>query len=158
MMDEQQKNNRDRRKLSLADVADQACEYFGFLSYEELDLGDNGPLLQIPNPQLLPPDIKKKFDELRMKFEDCDRDEIQLAGGEKIKGDYLDPRRRDGVLVDPPYDVELAKVIWGEQGYERFAEAAAKSPTPVGPGIIAMVWARMDDQMRRRHSSDSKSR
>jgi hypothetical protein len=156
--DIEDRNSRKRRALSLADAAEQACEYFGFLSYEEIDLRDGGPPLKIPNPQLLSAELRKKFDELRMEFEDCDRDEIELAGGETIKGDYLDPRRRKGELVDPPYEVELAKVIWGEDGYRRFAEAAEKSTVPVGPGIISMVWARMDDQMKRRQRSDSKSR
>jgi hypothetical protein len=157
--DERQRAQKKRHALSLTDAADQACEYFGFLSYEELDLGDNGEPLKIPNPQLLPPELRKRFDECRMSFEDCDREpDVELPGGGVIKGDYLDPRRRDGELVDPPYEVELAKAIWGEDGYRRFEAAVEKSPTPVGPGIISMVWARMDDQFRQRERNDSKSR
>jgi hypothetical protein len=156
--DNEDRNSGKRRRFSLADAADQACEYFGFLSYEELDLKDGGPPLKIPNPQLLPPEIRKRFDKMRMQFEDCDRDEIELAGGETIRGDYLDPRRRDGELVEPSYEEELAIAIWGEDDYLRFVEAAEKSATPVGPGIISMVWARMEDQMKRRQRSDSKSR
>lgn len=156
---QQKRNQKARRALSLADAADQACEYFGFLSYEEIDLEDGGLPLKIPNPQLLPSEMRKRFDEVRMKFEDCDREpDIDLPGGGRVKGEYLDPRRRDGKLVDPPYEVELAIAIWGEDGYKRFAAAAEKSSTPVGPGIISMVWARMDDQFRVRQMVDSKSR
>lgn len=150
---------KQRRALSISDAAEQACEYFGFLSYEELDLEDGGPSLKIPNPQLLSPDVRKRFDEVRMKFEDCDREpDIELPSGQVIKGEFLDPRRRNGELVDPAYDVELAIAIWGEDGYKRFEAAAAKAVSPVGPGIISMVWAQMDDMFRNRGMHDSKSR
>lgn len=150
---------KQRRALSITDAAEQACEYFGFLSYEELDLEDGGPSLKIPNPQLLAPDVRKKFDEVRLKFEDCDREpDITLPNGQVIKGEFLDPRRRNGVLVEPSYEVELAIAIWGEDGYARYQAAADKAPTPVGPGIISMVWAQMDDMFRNRERNDSKSR
>lgn len=151
--------HRKRRALSIADAADQACEYFGFLSHEEIDLGDGGPTLKIPNPQLFSPDQKRKFNELQMQFEDCDREpDVELPNGQVIKGEYLDPRRRKGKLVDPPYEVELAIAIWGEADYKRFESAAQKSSTPVGPGIISIIWARMEDEFRTRQMNDSKSR
>lgn len=156
---EKASNNRKRQALSLSDAAEQACDHFGFLAYEQLDLGDDGPPLKIPNPQLLPPEMRRKFDTVRMSFEDCDREpDVPLPGGTTIPGEYKDPRRRKNVLVDPPYEVELAKAIWGEDGYARFEKAVEASDIPVGPGIISMVWARMDDQFQHRLRDDSKSR
>lgn len=156
--DRNDRNSRKRRTFSLKDAADQASEYFGFLSYEELDLGDGGSRLRIPNQQLLPPEIKKRMDLLRIEFEDCDREEdVELTNGNIIKGPYLDPRRRGGELVEPSYEVGLAIALWGEDGYERFAVAAAKLDPPIGPGIIGMVWAKMDDQFEHRQREDHKS-
>lgn len=143
---------RERRALSIADATEQACEYFGFLAAEELDLGDDGPYLRIPNPQLLSPEQQAAFNKLRMEFEDCDReDDINLPDGNVIRGAFLDPRRRDGVLVEPGYDVQLAIALWGEDDYRRFEAAGGR------PGLISIVWARMDDEFRRRERNDSKS-
>lgn len=143
-------DDHDNTVLSLAQAAEQAADYFGFLASRKIDLGDGGPLLEIPNPQLLSPDQQDRVNAVRVAFEDCDREEIELSDGKVIKGGYKEPRRRKGKLVTPSYDVQLAIAVWGEDDYKRFAAAGGK------PGLISMVWAQMDDQFSRRRERDPK--
>lgn len=69
--------------------------------------------------------------EQRMKSVQPDGTEVETyIGARTIRGDFIEPYQEDGVLVDPPYEVQAARIAMGDGEYDKF-EAADGSPYQV---------------------------
>ena len=147
--------------MSVEEAREQAAEYFGFTASSSIRVA-NGKVFEIPNPGLMDDDQQERWEALQFELEQCDREpdievpEQTLPDGTVIsarvvKGDFLTPYRKDGQLLTPPYNVRLAKALFGEEGYAEYK---------AGGGIaaqIAMEWARMNREFEKRVSADPKS-
>lgn len=146
------------RKLNLQEAKDQQAEYFGFESSLVLVLGDDE--YEIPHPQLRTAEQLKAFQQAYLKFEECDREEpapvtVTLKDGSTMKtdppvGPFIEPRRKGGELMDPPWDVEVCIALWGKAKTDKYI--AAGGP----PGLVQMTWDRMNDEFERRKKADPK--
>lgn len=150
-----------RIPVSVRDAKEQAAEYFGFTASTFIQV-DGGKVFEIPNPGLMNDDQQERWEELQFELENCDREddivipEHKLEDGTTVPsstlpGEVKTPYRIDGQLLKPPYNVRLAKALFGEDGYNEYK---------AGGGIanqIAMEWARMNREYQERVASDSKS-
>lgn len=150
-----------RIPVSVKEAKEQAAEYFGFTASVFIQL-DSGKVFEIPNPGLMDDDQQERWEELQFTLEQCDRtDEIVLPAHtaedgteypeQRIGGDLKTPYRIKGELLKPPYNVRLAKALFGEEGYAEYK---------AGGGIanqIALEWARMNREYQERVASDPKS-
>lgn len=155
-----------RIPLSVKEAKEQAADYFGFTASTFIQL-DSGKVFEIPNPGLMDDDQQERWEDLQFTLERCDREpDVEIPertirddkGGviatypaETQPGDFKTPYRIDGELLKPPYNVRLAKALFGEEGYAEYK---------AGGGIanqIAMEWARMNKEFQERVSADSKS-
>jgi hypothetical protein len=151
-----------RVPVSVEEAKAQAAEYFGFTASSHIRVS-SGEVFEIPNPGLMDDDQQERWEELQFELEQCDREpditvpEQTLPDGTKlaartVRGDLISPYRKDGGLLKPPYNVRLAKALFGEEGYAKYK---------AGGGIanqIAMEWARMNREFEERvNSGDSKS-
>lgn len=151
----------NRIPKSVQEAKEQAAEYFGFTASAFIQTSD-GKVWEIPNPGLMDDDQQERWEELQFDLQSYDREddivipEQVLDGGtvipeRRIKGDLVTPYQKNGQRMSPPYNVRLAKVLFGEEGY-----AAYKA----GGGIanqIALEWARMNREYQERVESDPKS-
>ena len=151
----------NRMPKSVQEAKDQAAEYFGFTASAFIQTKD-GKVWEIPNPGLMDDDQQERWEELQFYVEGCDRDpdvvtpEMTLPDGtvvpeQRLEGDVMVPYRIDGALLKPPYNVRLAIVLFGEDGYKAYKE---------GGGIanqIALEWARMNKEYQERVTADPKS-
>ncbi|MGV0785109.1 hypothetical protein [Mycolicibacterium sp. XJ775] len=128
---------------------DQATEYLGFMGSIIYDLGD-GDTFELPNPQLMPPDMETRYNEhLRSMAEDLDtvKQKNPITGEERDVPKY--PLAIDGKLIN---DKELLCVaLMGEKTYKKFLTAGGV------PGQIQTAWQMMERQLRERMKQDSKS-
>ena len=150
-----------RTPVSVDEAKQQAAEYFGFTASTHIRVA-NGTIFEVPNPGLMDDDQQERWEELQFELEQCDREpdlhvpEQTLSDGTKlaartVRGDLISPYRKNGELLKPPYNVRLAKALFGEQGYAEYK---------AGGGIanqIAMEWARMNREFEERVSQDPKS-
>ncbi|AEN79876.1 tail assembly chaperone [Mycobacterium phage PhancyPhin] len=75
------------------------------------------------------PDVEKP--EQRMKSRQPDGTEVEtFVGAHTVRGDYIEPYQENGILVEPPYEVQVCKIVMGDEEYEKFA-AAGGSPREV---------------------------
>lgn len=147
--------------LSVQAAREQAAEYFGFTASTLIQTSD-GKVWEIPNPSLLNDDQQERWEELQFDLEQCDREdplvvpERTLEDGtvlpeRTILGDFKTPYRINGQRIVPGYNVRLARVLFGEKGYEEYK---------AGGGIsnqIALEWAKMNKEYQERVESDLKS-
>lgn len=155
-------NNSPRVPVSVTEAKEQAAEYFGFTASSYIQVA-GGKVFEIPNPGLMDDDQQERWEELQFDLEQCDRepdlevpaqtlpDGTTLAA-RTLKGDLISPYRKNGELLKPPYNVRLAKALFGDEGYAEYK---------AGGGIanqIAMEWARMNREFEERVSGgDPKS-
>lgn len=150
-----------RIPVSVKEAKEQAAEYFGFTASAFIQV-ENGKIFEIPNPGLMNDDQQERWEELQFLLEQCDRTEDVILPGytkedgtvvpdQHIPGEIKTPYRINGELLKPPYNVRLAKALFGEEGYAEYK---------AGGGIanqIALEWARMNKEYQERVRSDSKS-
>ena len=146
MSDADESNHPIKPELAAA----QATEYLGFMGSETYDLGD-GATWTLPNPQLMPPDMKTRYlEHLRSMSEDLDtvKQKNPITGEERDIPKY--PPRIKGELIN---DEELlCKALMGDdETYKKFLKAGGV------PGQIGLTWQLMERQLRERMKSDSKS-
>lgn len=150
------------RHLDLQAAKDQQAEYFGHESSLILDLDVDGVKeeFEIPHPNMKSEEQIKAFNKLHKEFETCDREpptpvKVTMSDGstmttEPEKGPFIEPRRKDGELVDPPWEVAVCIALWGEDKARRFI--AAGGP----PGLVELTWSRMNDEFKKRMAKDPK--
>ncbi|MDH6199183.1 hypothetical protein M2272_005851 [Mycobacterium frederiksbergense] len=128
---------------------DQATEYLGFMGSILYDLGDD-ETFELPNPQLMDPDMKARYlEHIRSMAEDLDtvKQKNPITGEERDVPKY--PPRIDGKLIN---DEELLCIaLMGEDTYKKFLKAGGV------PGQINTAWQMMERQLRERLKQDSKS-
>ncbi|QPO16633.1 tail assembly chaperone [Mycobacterium phage KashFlow] len=152
--------NTPKKPASIKEAQEQAAEYFGFTAGYQIQVGDE--IFEIPNPGLLDDDQQQRWEELQFKLEKCDREDdvvippYTLEDGttvpqRTIKGELKTPYQIDGELMRPPYNVQLAIALWGEEAYERFKAGGGRS------NLIPLQWARMNREFQERVDADPKS-
>lgn len=137
--DDRDEHRKRRRALSLNEAVEQNFEYFGTLSGERINLGDGKPPIEIPHPEYLSPEQQRAVSAMRVKF---------AAYDVTRNGEYLDSA---GNPVEPSYDEQLCLALFGEDDYQRFLAAGGR------PGLVGVVWSRMQGQFNKRRLADSKS-
>jgi len=134
----------------LEDAIEQLAEFFGFKAHHDFKVG--GEVYRITYRQFLPSDIERKLQEADKSLEDCDRAELELADGTKVKTpSYMIPLRRKGKLLPDSRDALRLIAMWGEEKYRKFE--AAGGP----PDMLSIVWAKQDTEYERWKSAGSKS-
>lgn len=152
---------RERRAVSPKLAREQSAAYHGFAASVEIVIGDE--TFEIPNPSLLDDDQQERFNELNAEIQaTCDReDDIEIAEhtmengtvipAKTLRGEVKNPYTIDGKPLKPPYNMRLAKVLFGEEGYARFKAGGGRS------NQIALIWGQMQEEYDERHKSDPKS-
>lgn len=117
----------------------QLAEFFGFDAHYDFTVA--GERYRITYRQFLPVEIDRKLQEVDKSLEDCDRAEVELPNGKKVKGTaYAMPLRRNGQLLPDSHDALRLIAMWGEEKYRKFE--AAGGP----PDMLTVVWAKQNSQ------------
>lgn len=109
---------------------------------------DDGQKFTVRNPLYLSASQLVAYNKLHHRINKCDRwptieqpeqtmksrqpdgTETEMhTGARTIIGEYIEPYQEDGVMVDPPYEIQAAQIVLGDQ-YEKF-DAAGGSPREV---------------------------
>jgi hypothetical protein len=159
---------RNPRALSPSEARESAAEFFGFAASEYIKVG--GEQFEIPNPGLMDDDQLERYEELQDSLRTFDHDEIErrnaitgevivhpVTGQPVVDTVLIEPHRRGGELVRPPYAVRLAIALWGQDGYDRYREKCAATGEKPNSGIIPVIWRKMQRQFSERLAADSKS-
>lgn len=134
----------------LSTAIEQLAEFFGFDAHYDFKIGDES--FRITYRQFLPTDVEQKLQEAEKSLEDCDRVDITLPDGKKVKGmSYAIPLRRKGVLLKDGRDALRLIAMWGEEKYRRFEKAGGP------PDMLTAVWAKQDAQYESWRKTGSKS-
>lgn len=155
------KDSTPRIPVSVEDARQAAADYFGFTASVNIRV-QNGKVFEIPNPGLLNDDQQERWEQLQFELESCDREpditipEQKLDDGtvmpaRTFPGDLIMPYRKNGELIKPPYAVQLAKALWGEEGYAEYKANGGIA------NQISIEWARMNKSYQERVSEDPKS-
>lgn len=150
-------SNNDRVKAAREQAAD-AC---GFAA-SKVVLTPAGNEWEVPFIYLLDDDQQVRWDNLQYEMQSWDREdpivlpENRLEDGtlipsRVIKGDYVTPYQRDGVLISPPYNIRLAMALFGEEGYRKFKAEGGRSSD------VALAVRQMMDEFNKRLDDDPKS-
>lgn len=154
-----------RVPVSTREAKEQAADYFGFAASVYIQV-ESGKVFEIPNPGMMDDDQQERWDELQYLLEGCDREDdivipertvINEDGSattypeQRLPGEVKTPYRINGELLKPPYNVRLAKVLWGEEGYAEYKAGGGISSQ------IGMEWARMNQEYQKRVEADPKS-
>ena len=159
---------RNPRALSPSEAREQAAEYFGFAASEYIKVG--GEQFEIPNPGLMDDEQLERYEELQDSLRHFDHDEIErrsaitgevivhpVTGLPVVDKVLIEPHRKGGELVRPPYAVRLAIALWGQDGYDRYVEKCKAAGEKPNSAIIPVVWRKMQRQFSERLAQDSKS-
>lgn len=150
-----------RRAVSPQDARDQAAEFHGFTASVNIQIGEE--VFEIPNPSLLDDDQQERFNDLNAEVEaTCDHEddiviaEHKLEDGTVIpertlKGELINPYVINGKPLKPAYNTQLAKALFGEEGYARFKAGGGRS------NQIALAWGQMNEEYEERKKKDPKS-
>lgn len=126
------------------DAQDQADEHVSFLRSGEITT-ETGAVFKVRNPMFFKASQLSEYNKLHHRMNHCDRwpdrqapeqrmksvqpdgTEVEtFIGARTIEGDFIEPYEEGGVLVDPPYEVQVAQIVLGDK-YAEF-EAAEGSP------------------------------
>lgn len=131
------------------EARDQATEYLGFMGSVVYDLG-NDETWELPNPQLMPPDMKERYlEHLRFMSEDLDTEDRKDPITGEMRPVQLYPLRHEGKLIND--EALLCIALMGEETYQKFLKAGGV------PGQIGTQWQMMQRQLQERLKQDSKS-
>jgi len=134
----------------LEHAIEQLAEYFGFQAHYDFTVG--GEPYRITYRQFLPTEVERKLQEVDQSLEDCDRAEVVLPNGKKIKGTaFAIPLRRNGKLLPDSRDALRLIAMWGEEKYRKFEDAGGP------PDMLTIVWAKQDAQYEEWRRAGSKS-
>lgn len=128
----------------------------------ELDNGDTIDIPPHPNLRMLDDDRQEAYEELLFEIESYDREpdiyipEQKLDNGvilpaETRRGALLQPYRKDGELVKPPYTIRVVQACLGDDIYARL-RAGGKNAADVW-----RIWNEQGMELTERHDADPKS-
>ena len=159
---------RNPRALSPSEARESAAEYFGFAASEWIKVGD--AKFEIPNPGLMDDEQLERYEELQDSLRYFDRDEVErrnaitgevvvhpVTGDPVVDHVLIEPHRKGGELVRPPYAVRLAVAVWGQDGYDLYVQKCKEIGEKPNSGIIPVIWRKMQRQFSDRLDADSKS-
>lgn len=142
-------NDEKKHPIKPVEAAEQATEYLGFMGSITYDLGD-GETWTLPNPQLMPPDMKMRYLEYqRFMSEELDTVEQTNPITKEVRKIQKFPLAHDGKLVND--EEMLCVALMGEDTYKKFLAAGGV------PGQINTAWQVMARQLQERIKNDSKS-
>ena len=134
----------------LESAIEQLAEFFGFDAHYSFTVG--GEPYKITYRQFLPVDVERRLREVEKDLEDCDRAEVTLPNGKKVKGtNYAIPLRRNGELLPDSHDAMRLIAMWGEDKYRKFETAGGP------PDMLTVVWAKQNSQYEEWRRAGSKS-
>lgn len=148
---------------------EQADEYQSFARSGKVKAG-NGEEFTVRNPLFFSASQSAAYNKLHHRMNHCDRwpdteqpersmktrqpdgTEVEThIGAHTVRGDFIEPYEENGVLVDPPYEVQAARIAMGDEEYEKF-EAADGSPYQV-----TLILRDLRQGVQKRSDDDSKS-
>lgn len=159
-------DNDDRVLLTPESAREQAREFAGVFAGADFDLGA-GRIWHLPNPNYLPPKMKKRYLEyLRFVNKDLDKEKIPDPVTGKSREQTIWPLQYNGELIDEDEllcialmgeDVKADREAYFKDGtvpadYEQFLAAGFV------PGQLQVQWRVMSAQMEERIKRDNKSR
>ena len=155
---------------SLKDAQEQADTYDGFARSGKIVAPGSGEEFTFRNPVFFGDDQLAAYQALNHLMNQCDRwpdteipeqsvESTDLSGatvkthrGAYVsRGDYIEPYQKDGELIDPPYEVQVAKIVLGEDDYARFKAGGGSSRE------LTMVIKKLRERVEEREAADSKS-
>ena len=170
----------DKDQPTLDDAREQADEHGGFLVSGKVKARKSGREYTIPNLLLLDDDQQAQYDALIHKLNQCDRypdtdlpeqvvpqrtvkvtdpetGEVtetvvaeHVVPARTVRGDFIEPYQKDGELITPPYNVQIAKILLGDD-YEEFKAGGGRSSD------VRVELLRMRRETEERARNDSKS-
>jgi hypothetical protein len=151
-----------RRRISPQQAREQAAEATGFTASIDIVIGDE--VFEVPQRGLLDDDQRERMDELDIETETWDHeDDIVVPartikkpdGTEEViepmrtmKGGLKIPYRKGGVLIKPPYPVQVAIALWGELRYQKYKSLGGRAAD------VTSTMARLDRRLERREQGD----
>ena len=155
----------ERGAIKPGAARDQAAEFLGVFAGQDFDLG--GSVWHLPNPNYLPPKMKKRYlEHLRFINKDLDREKVIDPVTGKQRAQTTWPLQFGGELIDE--DELLCVALMGDDAkadrdayfkdgtvpvvYEQFLNAGGV------PGQVQVHWRVMSLQMEERVKRDPKSR
>lgn len=150
---------------ALAAAREQAEDFDSFLRPLEVPKKDGGVFL-VPHPGMLDDDASEAYQDLRFRFNQCDRvtedvpeTTITMQDGtvttmkaHTVTGGFIDPYQKDGERMTPSYNIQMAKILLGsEEKYQEFKAAGCTS------NALAVAMSKRAEEMRNRTTDDSKS-
>ncbi|GJJ22281.1 hypothetical protein [Mycolicibacterium mageritense] len=160
---------------SLKDAQEQADTYDGFARSATITARKSGEVFTIGNPLFFDDDQLAAYQALHHRMNQCDRwpdteipeqsiestdpngATVKTHNGAHVRrGDYIEPYQetdKDGVtrLVDPPYEVQVAKIVLGEEDYARFKAGGGSSRE------LTMKLQKLRERVEEREAADPKS-
>lgn len=158
---------KNRRRLSLDDAIEQVTQYFGFEGIKEIEV--DGTVYEVRAKVLWTPEQVAAMNKLQDWLDTLDHDEVEVRNpitNEVIINPTTEkpvtervlvtPHRKNGKLVDPPFESRYLAALWDADKAKRFEASGGTY------GLVTMIMAQMDDefdqwQRNRRSRSDSKS-
>ncbi|HXS24229.1 MAG TPA: hypothetical protein VN719_08365 [Gemmatimonadales bacterium] len=153
-----------RRAISPREAREAAAEAGGFLESVTIRLGDE--TFEIPQRGLVDDDQRTRLDALELETESWDREPdieyperlIRDENGSETRypartepGPLKLPYRKDGKLVTPPYQVQVAIALWGLEKYERYKKLGGRAAD------VTATLARLDRMVTRRQEGDDET-
>lgn len=153
-----------------AEAQEQADEAGEFGRSATVVAHKSGKKFIVPSAVLLDDDQLIAYEKLHHELNQCDRDPdfespqqrfvnkkpdgseiVTETGSYTQRGGFVQPYQKDGVLIEPPYSIQLAIIFWGEDGYKRFKEGGGRSAE------IPEKLRQLNAEMQERMAADSKS-
>ena len=156
----------DDDKISPEKAREQAAEFLGVFAGQDFDL--DGKKWHLPNPNYLPPDMKRRYLEyLRFVNKDLDKEKVADPITGKQREQTVWPLTYNNALIDEDELLCIALMGTGDgkddraayfkdgtlpETYQQFLKAGGV------PGQIQVAWRVMNIQMEERVKRDPKSR
>lgn len=156
-------DNDDAHPIKPREAREQATEYLGFMGSQPIDIG-NGETWELPNPSLMPPDMKMRYLEyLRFMKNDLDtKPRKNPVTGEIDQIQDYPPTYKKKIINDE--ELMCVALMGTEQEYLQYLkdrtlpETYKKFRAADGvPGQINTAWQMMQRQLQERLQRDSKS-
>ena len=144
----------------------QAEEYGGVFASTKLTLSTGETVTIPPHPSLnlLPDDRQADLEALLFEVEtemdrgpdivippQKDKDGNVVLEGETVPGPVLEPHRKDGKLVTPPYKQRYVMAAIGQDAYDKLVKDGKSSEA------VYRIWADQNQRIVERQKKDSKS-
>lgn len=152
------------------EAQEQADEFGGFARSATVVAHKSGEKFTVPSVVLLDDDQLVAYEKLHFELNRCDRwPDVESPqqrfinknpdgtvveteiGAHTQRGDFIQPYQKDGVLVEPPYSIQLATIYWGTEGYAKFKAGGGRSAE------IPEKLRELNTQLQERAAADSKS-